>query len=36
MLTFGKEGITGERMFSDDKLFKTMLGPQWDTVEPIG
>lgn len=35
MLTFGEKGITGERMFSDDKLFRTMLGPQWDILESV-
>ena len=35
MLAFGKKGLSGERMFSDDRLFRTMLGPQWDTVQPI-
>lgn len=36
MLTFGKERITGERMLSDEKLFRTMTGPLWDKLETIG
>lgn len=35
ILTFGERGITGERMYADDLLFRAMLGPLWDEMEPI-
>ena len=35
ILTFGEERLSGERMYSDDKLFKLMFGPLWDSLEPI-
>jgi hypothetical protein len=35
ILTFGKERLSGERMFSDDKFFKLLVGPLWDELEPI-
>lgn len=35
ILVFGETGLTGERMFSDEKLFRTILGPLWDEMEPI-
>ena len=34
-LTFGKERLSGERMYSDDKLFKAMLGPLWHELKHI-
>lgn len=36
LLTFGEGRITGERMYSDEKLFRTMCGPLWDKLETIG
>jgi hypothetical protein len=35
VLTFGQEGLSGERMYSDDKFFKTLIGPLWDKLTPI-
>lgn len=35
LLTFGENGLTGERMYSDDALFRTLLGPLWDELETI-
>jgi hypothetical protein len=35
ILTFGEERLSGERMYSDDKLFKLMFAPLWDSLEPI-
>lgn len=35
ILTFGEHGITGERMYSDERLFRAMLGPLWDDMERI-
>lgn len=35
ILTFGDERVSGERMYSDDKLFKTMLGPQLARMQSI-
>ena len=35
MLTFGEERLSGERMYSDDKLFKLMFGPLWNELTPI-
>ena len=32
ILTFGEERLSGERMYSDDKLFKLMFGPLWDEL----
>jgi hypothetical protein len=34
-LTFGAERLSGERMYSDNKLFKAMAGPLWDELTPI-
>jgi len=35
VLTFGEQGLSGERMYSDDKLFRTLVGPLWHELEPI-
>ena len=35
ILTFGEYGITGERMYADEALFRAMLGPLWDEMESI-
>jgi len=35
ILTFGERGISGERMYSDERLFRTMLGPLWDETEAL-
>jgi len=35
ILTFGNARLSGERMFSDDKFFKLLVGPLWDALEPI-
>ncbi|OCC22498.1 hypothetical protein MB02_16710 [Croceicoccus estronivorus] len=35
ILTFGEQGLSGERMYSDDKFFRTLVGPLWDELEPI-
>lgn len=36
ILTFGEQGLSGERMYCDDKFFRTLVGPLWDELEPIG
>lgn len=35
ILTFGQERLSGERMYSDDKLFKFLFGPLWNELTPI-
>ena len=35
ILVFGEQGITGERMYSDEALFRTLTGPLWDEMAPI-
>jgi len=35
ILTFGERGITGERMYGDEPLFRAMLGPLWDETESL-
>jgi hypothetical protein len=35
LLVFGEKGLTGERMYSDEKLFRSMIGPLWDELEAI-
>lgn len=35
ILVFGEQGLTGERMYSDEALFRTLTGPIWDEMEPI-
>ena len=35
ILVFGEQGLTGERMYSDEALFRTLTGPIWDEMETI-
>lgn len=35
VLVYGEACLSGERMFSDDAFFRTMLGPLWDELEPL-
>lgn len=35
LLKFGAEGLSGERMYADDTLLRTLCGPLWDELEPI-
>lgn len=35
ILTFGKERLSGERMYSDEMLFRTLLGPLWNELTDI-
>lgn len=35
IVLFGKEGIAGERICSDDKFLRSLLGPVWDEAESI-
>ncbi|WP_028222566.1 hypothetical protein [Paraburkholderia oxyphila] len=35
ILTFGKEGLTGERIYADEALLKLMFAPVWDELEVI-
>lgn len=35
ILTFGEQGLSGERMYSDERLFRTLLGPVWEELEPV-
>lgn len=35
ILTFGEERLSGERMYSDELLFRTLLGPLWDELGEI-
>ena len=35
ILVFGEHGLTGERMYSDESLFRTITGPLWDEMESI-
>ncbi|MDD3797789.1 MAG: hypothetical protein PHE36_01275 [Novosphingobium sp.] len=35
ILTFGEQGLSGERMYCDDKFFRTLVGPLWDELEPV-
>lgn len=36
ILVFGDQGLTGERMYSDEALFRTLTGPLWDEMTAIG
>ena len=36
ILTFGESGLSGERIYSDEKFFRILVGPLWDELEPIG
>ncbi len=35
ILTFGKEGLSGERIYSDEKFLRLLAGPLWAELEPI-
>ena len=35
ILTFGEERLSGERMYSDEFLFRALLGPLWDAMAEI-
>lgn len=35
LLVFGQNGLSGERMFSDEKLFRAMIGPLWSELRPV-
>jgi hypothetical protein len=35
VLAFGEKGLSGERLYSDEKLFRAMLGSLWDELEPV-
>lgn len=35
ILTFGEERLSGERMYSDEVLFRTLLGPLWHELTDI-
>lgn len=34
-VVFGQNGISGERICSDEKFLRTLLGPVWDELETI-
>ena len=35
ILVFGEQGLAGERMYSDEALFRTLTGPLWDEMIPV-
>jgi hypothetical protein len=35
ILTFGKEKLSGERMYADETLLRCLVGPLWDELTPI-
>jgi hypothetical protein len=35
ILTFGKEKMSGERIYADEELLRIMFAPVWDELEPI-
>lgn len=35
VLTFGDRLLSGERLYSDEAFFRTLIGPIWDELEPI-
>lgn len=35
ILVFGEKGLIGERMYSDESLFRTLTGPLWEEMTPI-
>ena len=35
MLTFGEERLSGERIYADEKMLRTLIGPLWNSLEPI-
>jgi len=35
ILTFGEAGLSGERLYSDERFFSTLIGPIWSETETI-
>lgn len=35
ILTFGEQGLSGERIYSDEAFLRTLVGPLWDELETI-
>jgi hypothetical protein len=35
ILTFGETGLSGERLYADEELFRVLLGPIWNELVPI-
>jgi len=35
ILTFGKEGLSGERVYASEKLLRIMFGPAYELTEPL-
>jgi hypothetical protein len=35
ILTFGKDRLSGERIYADETLLRIMFGPVWNELEPI-
>jgi len=35
ILTFGEWGISGERMYGEERLFRAMLGPLWEETDEL-
>jgi len=36
ILLFGETGLSGERLYGNESLFKTMFGPIYDQAVPVG
>lgn len=35
ILTFGSERLSGDRMFSDERFFRLLIGPLWEELEIV-
>ena len=35
VLTFGRDRLSGERIYTDETMLRAMFGPLWDQLEPI-
>lgn len=35
ILTFGDQALSGERMYSDEKFFRFLIGPLWNELEDV-
>jgi hypothetical protein len=35
ILTFGREALSGERVWASERLLRLMFGPAWDLTEPL-
>lgn len=35
ILTFGPERLSGMRIYTDEKMLRFMIGPLWNSLEPI-